>query len=55
MLFSFGESLNVSCQFDLAVLGSEKLQANKFYELYLVDFDGSLRDIPVFITNSPEN
>ena len=58
-MFNFGSSLNISCEFDLSNLAKPfnelPMQANKFFELYLVDFDGALRDIPVFITNSPEN
>ena len=51
-----GTTVEFSCTFDLSVLVSTDefvlpRKANKFYELFLVDFNGDLIDIPVKIEN----
>ena len=55
-IFRIGTSVEISCTFDLGNLVSElsydrpRLQ-NIFFELYLVDYNGDLIDVPVRIDN----
>lgn len=54
--FRIGNTLIVACQVDLSQLVTKSKfntfrNKNFFYELFLVDFDGSLIDIPVLVTN----
>ena len=49
-----GTTLDTKCQYDLQQLtdkNSIPRQVNKFYELYLVDYNGDWIDIPVKIKN----
>jgi Meckelin (Transmembrane protein 67) len=55
-VYKIGNTVESKCQFDLSQLISDKKlnkfnQANYFYEVFLVDTDGSLIDIPVLVTN----
>lgn len=55
-VFDIGTTVEISCNYDLAQLVSTKSfemprKANRFYELYLVDYNGNLVDVPIKITN----
>lgn len=55
-VYKIGNTVNIKCDFDITRLVSTKLfdrlrNQNYFYELFLVDYDGSLVDIPALITN----
>lgn len=52
----FGSSIDQSCTFDLSRLTSSSAfdhpaSMNIFYELYLVDYNGDLIDVPVLVNN----
>ena len=53
-LTSLGTVLEKKCSFDLLKLTDNSMlpkNANVFYELYLVDYNGDLVDVPVKIRN----
>ena len=53
-LTSLGTVLEKKCSFDLSKLTDNSLlpkNANIFYEMYLVDYNGDLIDVPVKINN----
>ncbi len=55
-LKKFGTTMSNTCQFDMSHLTSKNLferpsNANIFYELFLIDFNGDLIDVPVLIPN----
>lgn len=56
-VFRIGVTLRYLCKFDLKKLITENeferpKEANFFYELYLVDWDDSLIDVPILIENA---
>ena len=51
-----GRTVKISCEFNMKKLFSQNefdqfRNANFIYELFLVDYNGDLIDIPVLITN----
>lgn len=55
-VYKIGNTVNIKCEFDVTRLVSIKKfdrlrNQNFFYELFLVDYDGSFVDIPALITN----
>mmetsp|Transcript_18337 Transcript_18337/g.28164 ORF Transcript_18337/g.28164 Transcript_18337/m.28164 type:complete len:94 (-) Transcript_18337:1716-1997(-) len=54
-LRTFGTTVESTCSFDLDALIDENQipkQANLFYDMFLVDYDGSLVDVPVKVNNA---
>lgn len=50
MLLEVGNTLLQSCAFDLSRLTAQSTfpkAANKFYDMFLVDYDGGLIDVPI--------
>ena len=55
-LYEIGTTVQFKCTYDLQSLISKldyvtPRSANRFYELFLVDYNGDLIDVPVLITN----
>ena len=57
-LLTVGNTLQQSCAFDLSRLTAQSTfpkTTNRFYDMFLVDYDGSLIDVPVKVNQlSPE-
>ena len=56
-VFRIGVTLRYLCKFDLSKLITDNVferpkEANYFYELYLIDWDDSLIDVPILIENA---
>lgn len=55
-LYNIGTTVQISCTYDLSKLVSSNIyevprKANRFYELYLEDYNGHMIDIPALIAN----
>ena len=55
-IYEIGTSVDIECTYDLSSLVSENKYErpkfeNIFFELYLVDWDGSLIDVPILLGN----
>jgi hypothetical protein len=54
---TIGSTVEKKCLFDLSLLTNKQTfpaNTNKFYDLFLVDYDGSLVDVPVRFNDEPE-
>jgi hypothetical protein len=52
---TIGTTMKKDCKFDLTKLANHQvINANIFYEMFLLDYDGTMHQVPVKITNYQE-